>query len=404
MVDPMNPDTRHPAEGSEEMAQATRLDDVRIREVRPLMSPALLQDDLPADEAVQRLRRAQPPPGGCHRPWPRPRLLVVVGPCSIHDHAPGPRLRATPALAVRRVAGRPAGGDARVLREAAHHRRLEGLHQRPPPGWQLPHQRGPARARQLLLDLARCAWRRGTEFLDLLSPQYISDLISWGAIGARTTESPSHRQLASGLSCPIGFKNGTDGGVQMAADALVACRAPPCVHGHDEDGTRRRVRDHRQRRLPHHPARRLARAQLSAADIDAACPLLRKAGVPERVMVDCSHANSAKDFGGELGRGGDDRAADRRRRAARPGVDDREPLEAGAAGPEAGRAARAWRVHHRRVHRVGPDGARAAASRAGGARPAVSDARWRRSSSLDGQGEHLVVVTRGGEMFHRNGM
>jgi 3-deoxy-7-phosphoheptulonate synthase len=102
----------------------------------------------------------------------------------------------------------------------------------------------------------------GTEFLDLLSPQYIADLVSWGAIGARTTESPSHRQLASGLSCAIGFKNGTDGGVQMAADALVACRAPHSFMGMTKMGSRRGVRDRGQRRLPHHPARRHARAQL----------------------------------------------------------------------------------------------------------------------------------------------
>ena len=111
-------------------------------------------------------------------------------------------------------------------------------------------------ARQLLLDITALGLPAGTEFLDLLSPQYISDLIAWGAIGARTTESQSHRQLASGLSCPVGFKNGTDGGVKVAADAVRRGRRAACVHGHDQDGPGGDLRDPRQCRLPRHPARR----------------------------------------------------------------------------------------------------------------------------------------------------
>jgi hypothetical protein len=151
------------------------------------------------------------------------RLVVVVGPCSIHDHDAGHRLRAAAQAAGRRAGRRAAGGDARVLREAAHHGGLEGLHQRPAAGRQLPHQRGPApRARAAARDQARWACRRAPSSSTCCRPQYISDLIAWGAIGARTTESQSHRQLASGLSCPVGFKNGTDGGVQVAADAVLA--------------------------------------------------------------------------------------------------------------------------------------------------------------------------------------
>ncbi|MDB5912651.1 MAG: phospho-2-dehydro-3-deoxyheptonate aldolase, partial [Ramlibacter sp.] len=136
----------------------------------------------------------------------------------------------------------------------------------------------------------------GTEFLDLLSPQYIADLVSWGAIGARTTESPSHRQLASGLSCPVGFKNGTDGGVQMAADALVASASPHAFMGMTKMGqvaifeTAGNGDCHiilrGGTRGPNH----------GAADIAAAAAMLRKTGVTERVMVDCSHANSGKDY------------------------------------------------------------------------------------------------------------
>ena len=109
---------------------------------------------------------------------------------------------------------------------------LEGLHQRPAPRRQLRDQRRPgARAAPAAGTDARWGCRPGTEFLDLLSPQFIADLIAWGAIGARTTESQSHRQLASGLSCPVGFKNGTDGSIKVAADAILAARAPHAFMG-----------------------------------------------------------------------------------------------------------------------------------------------------------------------------
>jgi len=151
-------------------------------------------------------------------------------------------------------------------------------------------------ARQLLLEIAHMGLPAGTEFLDLLSPQYIADLVSWGAIGARTTESPSHRQLASGLSCPIGFKNGTDGGVQMAADALIACRAPHSFMGMTKMG-QVAVFETAGNDDCHIILRGGSRGpNYGAADIDAACAILRKAGVSERVMVDCSHANSSKQY------------------------------------------------------------------------------------------------------------
>jgi 3-deoxy-7-phosphoheptulonate synthase len=151
-------------------------------------------------------------------------------------------------------------------------------------------------ARQLLLEIAQLGLAAGTEFLDLLSPQYLSDLISWGAIGARTTESPSHRQLASGLSCAIGFKNGTDGGVQMAADALVACGAPHAFMGMTKMGVAA-VFETEGNGDCHIILRGGTRGpNYAPADIEAACALLRKGGVLERVMVDCSHANSSKDY------------------------------------------------------------------------------------------------------------
>ena len=152
---------------------------------------------------------------------------------------------------------------------------------------------GLRRARELLLAINGLGLPAGTEFLDLLSPQYISDLIAWGAIGARTTESQSHRQLASGLSCPVGFKNGTDCGVQVAADAVRASAAAHSFMGITKMGvaaifeTRGNPDGHvilRGGKVPNY----------DAPAVQAACALLRGAGLREQVMIDCSHANSAK--------------------------------------------------------------------------------------------------------------
>jgi 3-deoxy-7-phosphoheptulonate synthase len=148
-------------------------------------------------------------------------------------------------------------------------------------------------AREILLQVNAMGLPAGTEFLDLLSPQYVSDLIAWGAIGARTTESQSHRQLASGLSCPVGFKNGTDGGVQIAADALVSAAAPHSFMGMTKMGVAA-IFETRGNADGHVILRGGKAPNYDAAHVDAACAVLRKAGLREQVMVDCSHANSAK--------------------------------------------------------------------------------------------------------------
>ncbi|MDB5957969.1 3-deoxy-7-phosphoheptulonate synthase [Ramlibacter sp.] len=292
----MSPATAARPEGAEEMPQATRLDDVRIREVRPLISPALLQYELPADESVQAfVERSRAEVAAIVHGQDR-RLLAVVGPCSIHDHAQAidyaQRLRALAdelrqdLLLVMRVyfeKPRTTVGWKGFINDP----RLDGSFR---------INEGLRLARELLLEVAQLGLPAGTEFLDLLSPQYISDLISWGAIGARTTESPSHRQLASGLSCPIGFKNGTDGGVQMAADALVACAAPHAFMGMTKMG-QAAVFETTGNGDCHIILRGGTRGpNYSAADIEAACAILRKASVTERVMIDCSHANSSKDY------------------------------------------------------------------------------------------------------------
>ncbi|TNF54191.1 MAG: 3-deoxy-7-phosphoheptulonate synthase, partial [Burkholderiales bacterium] len=148
-------------------------------------------------------------------------------------------------------------------------------------------------ARQLLLDIAGLGLPVGTEFLDLLSPQFISDLVSWGAIGARTTESQSHRQLASGLSCPVGFKNGTDGGIKVASDAILAAQAPHAFMGMTKMG-QVAIFETRGNADCHVILRGGKAPNYSAEDVNAACALLKGAGLREQVMIDLSHANSSK--------------------------------------------------------------------------------------------------------------
>ncbi len=200
----------------------TRIDGTRIRAVRPLLTPALLQEWLPAPEAAQDLVETSRAAISRVLHGADDRLVVVVGPCSIHDH--------NQAL---EYARRLHAETARLQDDLLVVMRVYFEKPRTTVGWKGyindPHMDGSyaineglQMARRLLLEVLALGLPVGTEFLDLLSPQFISDLVSWGAIGARTTESQSHRQLASGLSCPVGFKNGTGGSVKMAADAILA--------------------------------------------------------------------------------------------------------------------------------------------------------------------------------------
>jgi 3-deoxy-7-phosphoheptulonate synthase len=280
----------------EDMAQATRLEDVRIRQVSPLISPALLQYDLPADSSVQAFVEQSRAAVARIVHGDDDRLLVVVGPCSIHDSEQALEY----AGRLHRLAGELADELLVVMRVYFEKPRTtvgwKGFINDPRLDGSFHINEGLRHARELLLAIAQMGLPAGTEFLDLLSPQYIADLISWGAIGARTTESPSHRQLASGLSCAIGFKNGTDGSVQMAADALVACRAPHAFMGMTKMG-QVAVFETGGNDDCHIILRGGSRGpNYHAADVAHARSLLHKAGVCERVMVDCSHANSAKDY------------------------------------------------------------------------------------------------------------
>ncbi|CAJ0779717.1 Phospho-2-dehydro-3-deoxyheptonate aldolase, Phe-sensitive [Ralstonia condita] len=272
----------------------TRIDDVRIGAVRPLISPALLLDELPVSPEVQAHVETSRAAITNVLQGRDDRLIAVVGPCSIHDHDQAMeyahRLKAAVAglqndlLVVMRVyfeKPRTTVGWKGYINDP----RLDGSFR---------INEGLRRARELLLEINALGLPVATEFLDLLSPQFIADLIAWGAIGARTTESQSHRQLASGLSCPVGFKNGTDGSVQIAADAILAARSSHAFMGMTKMGMAA-IFETRGNRDAHVILRGgKTGPNYDAAAIEDTCRILRAAGLREQVMVDCSHANSGK--------------------------------------------------------------------------------------------------------------
>lgn len=268
--------------------------DTRIRAVRPLTTPALLQEKLPASDAVLAtvLQSREAISNVLH--GRDDRLVVVVGPCSIHDHD-----QAMAYARLLKVQADALKADLVVVMRTYFEKPRTTV------GWKGyindPHldgsfsiNEGLELARALLLDVLGLGLAVGTEFLDLLSPQFISDLVSWGAIGARTTESQSHRQLASGLSCPVGFKNGTDGGVKIASDAILAAHSVHAFMGMTKMG-QAAIFETTGNDNCHVILRGGKVPNYSAADVDAACNLLKGAGLTEQVMVDVSHANSSKD-------------------------------------------------------------------------------------------------------------
>ena len=271
----------------------TRIDDTRIKTVRPLLTPALLEEWLPATEQALALVESSRRAISRVLHGEDDRLVVVVGPCSIHDHA----------QAMEYARQLKAQADA-LQDDLLIVMRVYFEKPRTTVGWKGyindPYRDGSFNvneglklARQLLLEVLELGLPTGTEFLDLLSPQFISDLVSWGAIGARTTESQSHRQLASGLSCPVGFKNGTDGGMKVASDAIVAAQSSHAFMGMTKMG-QSAIFETRGNQDCHVILRGGKQPNYSAADVQAACELLAKSGLRPQVMVDMSHANSSK--------------------------------------------------------------------------------------------------------------
>jgi 3-deoxy-7-phosphoheptulonate synthase len=221
------------------------------------------------------------------------RLLVIIGPCSIHD----PVAAIDYARKLKPLRDKFAGTLEIVMRVYFEKPRTtvgwKGLINDPYLDESYRIDEGLRIARQLLLEINRLGMPAGSEFLDVISPQYIGDLISWGAIGARTTESQVHRELASGLSAPIGFKNGTDGNIKIATDAIQAAARPHHFLSVHKNGQVAIV-ETKGNTDCHVILRGGKTSNYDAASVAASCADLMAAKLPENIMIDCSHANSSK--------------------------------------------------------------------------------------------------------------
>jgi 3-deoxy-7-phosphoheptulonate synthase len=271
-------------------------DDLRIEGLRPLIPPAILIEEIPVTEAASTtVWRGRNEATKILR-GETDRLVAVVGPCSIHD--------AELALEYGRLLereGRRLADDLCVIMRVYFEKPRttvgwKGLVNDPGLDGSFDINRGLRLARGLLLDLAELGLPTGTEFLDTIMPQYYADLVSWGAIGARTTESQVHRELASGLSVPVGFKNGTGGNVQIAIDAIRAARASHHFLSVTKQGLSAIVST-KGNDACHVILRGSTRGtNHDAASVAAVVAKLEAAQLPGIVMIDCSHGNSQKDF------------------------------------------------------------------------------------------------------------
>ena len=272
---------------------APHTDDIRIRSFEALATPAQLIQDLPCTDAVSEVvTQARSALHAILHGQDR-RVAVMIGPCSIHDR------EAAIEYAQRLHPLREELGDALeiVMRVYFEKPRTtvgwKGLINDPDLDESFNINKGLHIARGLLLEINALGLPAGCEYLDVASPQYISDLVSWGAIGARTTESQVHREMASGLSCPVGFKNGTGGNVKIAVDACGAASRPHHFLAVMKDG-RSAVAATLGNPDSHVILRGGKSPNYDAESVAAACALLEKAELPPRLVVDASHANSNK--------------------------------------------------------------------------------------------------------------
>ena len=272
-----------------------KIQDLHVLATQPLVAPRALKEELPVDEmlaetvvnareTVRRILNGRDS-----------RLLCVVGPCSIHD----------PEAALD-YAGRLVELSRRLEERLFIVMRVYFEKPRTTVGWKGlindPHmddscdmQEGLRIARRLLLDINRLGLPAGTEMLDPITPQYIADLISWAAIGARTTESQTHREMASGLSMPVGFKNTTEGNLQIAVNAIESARRPHSFLGITQDGVTAIVRTSGNPDT-HVVLRGGKTPNFDEGSVEECVRLLLKGGLEPRVLVDCSHAQTAKDY------------------------------------------------------------------------------------------------------------
>jgi len=268
-------------------------DDLRIREIKELNPPSHVMREFPctqqASETVFAARQAM------HRilHGMDDRLIVVIGPCSIHDT----KAALEYASRLKPVRDRLQGELEIVMRVYFEKPRTtvgwKGLINDPGLDGSFEINRGIRVARELLLDINTQGLPAGCEFLDMITPQYIADLVSWGAIGARTTESQVHRELASGLSCPVGFKNGTDGNVKIAVDAIKAASQPHHFLSVTKGGHSAIVSTAGNEDC-HVILRGGKTPNYDSASVAAACQDMAKSGLAQRLMIDASHANSSK--------------------------------------------------------------------------------------------------------------
>ncbi len=271
-------------------------EDLRIRAVRPLLSPALLHEEVPVTDQVAELVASSRQTIEAALFGTERRLFVVVGPCSIHD-VDGALDYASQ---LKPVADRLSDRLYIAMRCYFEKPRTtvgwKGLLNDPRMDDSFQINEGLRLARRLLADICEIGLPTATEFLDTTVPQHIADLVSWGAIGARTTESQTHRELASGLSMPVGFKNATDGNVQIAIDALKAARHPHWFPGATKEGISAIVQTTGNSTC-HVVLRGGSRTgpNYSEEHVRNASAALERAGLPSRLMVDLSHANSSKD-------------------------------------------------------------------------------------------------------------
>ena len=272
----------------------TNTDDLRIRNLRELLTPQALIAEMPALGAVaDQVAQSRIDIQSVLKKTDD-RLIVVVGPCSIHD----PEAALDYASRLKKQADKVCKDLLIVMRVYFEKPRTtvgwKGLINDPHLDNSFDVNEGLRRARALLLDINKLGLATATEYLDLISPQYIADLIAWGAIGARTTESQSHRELASGLSCPVGFKNGTGGNIQIAVDAIGAAR-----HSHHflsvTKGGQSAIFETDGNPYCHLILRGGPQPNYDMFSVDDACTALAKASLPGAIMIDASHANSRKE-------------------------------------------------------------------------------------------------------------
>jgi 3-deoxy-7-phosphoheptulonate synthase len=278
------------------MNHKPRTDDLRIAHIRDLVPPAVFMEELSLGPKVEDFITHSRQAAGQILNGEDDRLLVVVGPCSIHDPE-----SALEYAALLKDARAEYGADLELVMRVYFEKPRTTV------GWKGfmndPHldesydiNKGLRGARQLLLKIAQLGVPAGTEFLDVITPQYIADIVAWGAIGARTTESQVHRQLASGLSMPVGFKNGTDGNIQIALDAIAAAQCSHVFLSVTKHGTAAIVQT-RGNNLCHVILRGgKASPNYDADSVRNAVAQLKARDLPPYLMVDCSHGNSLKDY------------------------------------------------------------------------------------------------------------